>query len=199
MIQQEKYVSIKKALKKELDKERYQHTLSVAFTSCSLAMRYGADMDLAYIAGLLHDCAKNIPDDDRVKLCEKWGLPVNKTEKRNPTLLHAKMGAYLAKETYGIKDPEVLLAIENHTTGRPGMGLLEKIVFVADYIEPYRTKAENLPAIRKEAFLDLDRAVLRISGDTYRYLLNKTPENIDPMTEEVFRYYQKLAEEQPAR
>ena len=195
MIQQEKYVNIKKALKKELEKDRYQHTLSVAFTACSLAMRWGVDLDEAYIAGILHDCAKNIPDEDRVKLCEKWGLPVNKTERKNPTLLHAKMGAYLAKEKYGIRDEKVLLAIESHTTGRPDMSMLEKIIFVADYIEPYRTKAENLTVIRREAFIDLDKAVLRISGDTYRYLLSKTPENIDPMTEEVFRWYQKEVED----
>ena len=194
MIQQEKFVNIKKALKKELDKERYQHTLSAAFTACSLAMRWDCDMDAAYIAGILHDCAKNIPDEDRVKLCEKWEIPVSKTERRNPTLLHAKMGAYLAKEKYGIGDPEVLLAIENHTTGRPDMGLLEKIIFTADYIEPYRTKAENLPEIRKLAYMDLDRTVLRISEDTYRYLLQKSPDDIDPMTEEVFHWYRRLTE-----
>ncbi len=194
MIQQEKYLSIKKALKKELDKERYQHTLSVAFTACTLAMRWDADMDLAYLAGLLHDCAKNIPDEDRVKLCEKWGLPVSKTERRNPTLLHARMGAYLAGEKYGIRDPEVLSAVENHTTGRPDMGILEKIIFVADYIEPYRTKAENLPEIRKLAYIDLDRTVLRIAEDTYKYLLQKSPDDIDPMTEEVFHWYHRLTE-----
>ncbi|MBR6323067.1 MAG: bis(5'-nucleosyl)-tetraphosphatase (symmetrical) YqeK [Lachnospiraceae bacterium] len=188
-MQQEKFVSIKKALKKELDKERYQHTLAVAYTACCLAMRWEADLDSAYIAGLLHDCAKNIPDEDRVKLCGKWGLPVNKTERKNPTLLHAKMGAYLAVEKYGVDDPDILRAIEFHTTGRPGMSTLEKIIFVADYIEPYRFKAENLTLIRYEAFVDLDCAISRISGDTFRYLQSKEPDDIDPMTEEVFRYY----------
>lgn len=195
MIQQEKFVNIKKALKKELEKERYQHTLSVAFTCCSLAMRWGCDLDKAYIAGILHDCAKNIPDGDRVRLCEKWKLPVSKSERKNPTLLHAKMGAYLARVKYDIHDDDVLDAISSHTTGRPGMSLLEKIVFVADYIEPYRTRAENLPVIRREAFIDLDRAVLRISGDTLRYLLSKSPDDVDPMTEEVFLYYQKAVED----
>ena len=194
MIQQEKYLSIKKSLKKELDKERYQHTLSVAFTACSLAMRWDADMERAYVAGLLHDCAKSIPDGERVKLCEKWGVPVNKTERRNPTLLHAKMGAYLAEDKYGVKDPDVLSAITNHTTGRPDMSTLEKIIFVADYIEPFRYKAENLPEIRKEAYVDLDRTVLMISRDTYRYLLQKSPDDIDPMTEEVFHWYQRLVD-----
>ena len=191
MIQQEKFVNIKKNIKKELEKERYQHTLSVAYTASCLAMRWDADMDSAYIAGLLHDCAKNIPEEERIKLCGKWGLPVNDSERKNPTLLHAKMGAYLAREKYDIRDPEVLSAIEYHTTGRPDMSMLEKIIFVADYIEPYRTKAENLDIIRKEAFTDIDRAVLRISGDTYRYLLYKSPDNIDPMTEEVFNWYRK--------
>lgn len=109
-------------------------------------------------------------------------------ERKNPFLLHAKVGAYLAREKYGIKDPDILNAIQNHTTGRKNMSLLEKIIFVADYIEPGRKHAPNLAEVRKLAFMDIDRALLMILRDTLQYL-KASGGDIDPMTEETWRYY----------
>ena len=179
---------ISKKLKKELDEDRYRHTLGVMYTSAALAMRYDVDLNQAQAAGLLHDCAKCIPNDKKVKLCEKYGLPMTNIEKQAPFLLHAKLGAYLADKLYGVDDPEILGAIEWHTTGRPGMTMLEKIVYLADYIEPNRWKAQNLPEIRAMAFRDIDMAVYMTLRDTLAYLQSGSGE-VDTMTQEAFVFY----------
>ena len=191
MIISEKYADIKKTVKRELSRERYQHTLGVAYTACCLAMRYGEDMERAYLAGILHDCAKEIPDDEKVELAKKYRLPVNEAEKQNPSLLHSKLGAYLAEARFHVKDAGIRRAILVHTTGRPDMDLLEKIIFIADYIEPNRDRAENLSEIRALAFQDLDRTVLRIAEDTLKYVRSKDKAAVDPNTEAVVNWYRK--------
>lgn len=184
-------MKMEKKLKKELDEERYQHTLGVMFTAASLAMCYGADIEKAQVAGLLHDCAKCIPNDKKIKMCEQYGIEINKTERRVPSLLHSKLGAYLAKARYGIDDPEVLGAIMWHTTGKPNMTILEKIIFIADYIEPMRFKAKNLGPIRQMAFHDLNQAVCMILEDTLHYL-DEGQGEVDEMSRSAFRYYYNL-------
>lgn len=187
----EQLKKIKKQLKGELDKNRYQHTLGVMYTASCLAMRYGGDMQEAMLAGLLHDCAKCIPADRQIHLCEKNHIPIREVEQKNPHLLHAKLGAFLAKTEYGIKDKTILHAIEVHTTGVPNMGLLDKILFVADYIEPHRDKAPNLTEVRRLAFEDINEAVLRILYDTIHYLdQRKGP--VDPTTHDTYQFYKKL-------
>ena len=189
MILSDRFAEVKKQVKKELDRYRYQHTLGVAYTAVCLAMRYGADLDKAFLAGLLHDCAKNTPDEDKLELSKKYRIPVTDVEKKAPSLLHAKLGAYFAEKKYGVKDPDVLNAIRYHTTGRPGMSLLEKILFTADYIEPNRDRAANLAEIRELAFTDLDKAVLRVAEDTLAYVRERHRNSVDPMTEAVRDYY----------
>lgn len=182
-----------KKLTKEMqevqDPKRFTHTLGVEYTAAALAMRYGRELQQAQIAGLLHDCAKCMSDEKLLKLCEKNKLDVTEVERRNPFLLHAKVGSCLAKKEYGIEDPEILNAILYHTTGRPDMTLLEKIIFTADYIEPGRKQAPNLTEIRCEAFKDLDNAVRMILRDTLAYLRSGDGE-MDPMTEETYRFYE---------
>ena len=90
------------------------------------------------LAGLLHDCAKCIPGENKIKMCEKYHLNVSEVERENPSLLHAKLGAFLAAKKYHIEDKEIINAIASHTTGHPHMTLLEKIIYIADYIEPGR-------------------------------------------------------------
>ncbi len=179
---------IRKAVEKIQDARRFEHTLGVEYTAAALAMRYGSNMENARTAGLLHDCAKCISDEKRLSICKKNHIKVTEVERKNPFLLHAKVGAYLAREKYGIKDPDILNAIQNHTTGRKNMSLLEKIIFVADYIEPGRKHAPNLAEVRKLAFMDIDRALLMILRDTLQYL-KASGGDIDPMTEETWRYY----------
>lgn len=181
---------ITKSLEKELDSKRFEHTIGVEFTACSLAMAHGANVKNAQLAGLLHDCAKSIPDNEKILLCEKYGLPVRDVERENPGLLHAKLGSYLAEHKYGIEEPDVLSAIESHTTGKPNMNLLEKIIFVADYIEPSRKPIPNLDEIRSIAFKDLDKAVFEILENTLLYL-GTGSKAIDPLTKQTYDFYNK--------
>ena len=185
---------IRKAMEKAQDPKRFEHTIGVEYTAAALAMRYDCDIRNAQIAGLLHDCAKCLSDEKRLSICKKNEILVTELERKNPFLLHAKVGAYLAKKKYGVKDEDILNAIRNHTTGRQGMSLLEKIVFVADYIEPCRKHAPNLTEIRKLAFVDLDKALLRILEDTLSYLRDSGGD-IDPMTEDTWHYLSEESKE----
>ena len=160
---------IQKRLKKELDKNRYEHTLGVMYTAGSLAMAYGYDYEKAMIAGLLHDCAKCLPTEKKISLCEKNDILISKVERENPGLLHAKAGMVLAEEAYGVKDPQILHAIKVHTTGEPDMNTLDKIIYIADYIEPLRCEAPHLSIIRQIAFSDLNQCMAEILYDTLHY------------------------------
>ena len=181
---------LRKKMEKIQDAKRFEHTLGVEFTSAALAMRYGAPVKNAQIAGLLHDCAKCLTNEERLSICRKNKIPMSELEKENPFLLHAKVGAYLAKEEYGVKDQDILNAIHNHTTGRPNMSLLEKIVFIADYIEPGRKHASNLDEVRELAFEDLEKALIKILSDILKYL-DSGNGDVDPMTRKTLEYYTK--------
>lgn len=180
---------IRKKMEKALDPKRYEHTLGVAYTASCLAMCHGADPVKAKVAGLLHDSAKCMTDKKRIAICKRNHLPISQVEWENPFLLHAKVGSYLAKSEYHITDQDILNAILYHTTGRPGMSRLEKIVYVADYIEPSRKQAPHLCDIRKLAFRDLDEALFRILKDTLEYLQG-IGNTVDQMTQETYDFYQ---------
>ncbi len=187
-------VKMQNKLKKDLDDARYLHTLGVMYTAASLAMCYGEDLERTSVAGLLHDCAKCIPNAQKLKLCEHYKLPVSDVERKAPHLLHAKLGASIAHDKYGVDDSDILNAIRFHTTGRAGMSLMEKIIFVADYIEPGRSKAPNLPQIRKTAFSDLDLAVYLTLRDTLIYLEEKKT-SLDNQTIVAYNYYEEFLAE----
>ncbi len=180
--------NVRKELEKVLKEKRYEHTLGVEFTAASLAMRYGEDVEKLQMAGLLHDCAKGFSNEEQIEQCEKYDLPISDVERENPGLLHARLGAYLAKKKYHVEDPEILSAIEWHTTGRPEMTMAEKILYVADYIEPGRRDAPALTGKRIMAFRDLDQALLWILEDTVLYLKERALA-CDPMTEKTYEYY----------
>lgn len=178
--------TLRKEMEKELHAKRYEHTLSVAYTAASLAMVHDADTESALIAGMLHDCAKSYSAKKLISLCKKNNLSVSDVELQNPTaLLHAKAGSFLAHEKYGVNDEDILNAIKYHTTGRPNMSKLEKILYIADYIEPGRTHAANLGQIRKLAYEDLDKALLHILEDTLAYL-HSVDGKIDSMTKATY-------------
>lgn len=187
---------ILKELCKELDSKRYEHTLGVAYTASCMAMRYDCDMEKAYIAGLLHDCAKCMTHAERLSYCKKNNIEVTLVEKSNPSLLHAKVGADLCVRKYGIEEEEIVNAIRYHTTGRPAMTLLEKIVFIADYLEPHRKEAEDLPIVRKQAFIDIDLTLYTILTDTLDYL-KSTGKEIDAMTIKTYEYYKNQEKKVP--
>jgi len=178
-------------LQKKLSKSRYEHSLSVSFTCICLAMRYGYPLDKAELAGLMHDCAKCYDDQEIIRLCEQHGLYISEDEKKAPAVLHAKYGSWVARERYDIEDQEILDAIACHTTGKPAMTTLDKILYIADYIEARRDKAANLPEMRKLAFEDLDEALYQILAGTLHYLESKGC-FIDPMTKETFEYYESF-------
>ena len=185
-------LSLYEQMEKTLKRHRYIHSVGVAGTAACLAMKYGEDVYKAQIAGILHDCAKTYDDSELVKLCRKNGIEVSTFEEEHGFLLHAKYGAFLAAEKYGIRDTGILNAIKWHTTGHEDMSLLEKIVFISDYIEPTRSKAPNLSSIRDKAFngADINEALVMIMGDTIHYLKN-TSESIDTTTMDAYRYYKK--------
>ena len=185
---------IKKYLKKHLTKERYHHTVGVAYTAMSMAMKYNPQPDnnefmiKAEIAGLLHDCAKCMDNDKKIRICNKNQISYSKIEAENPYLLHGKVGAYIARKEFDILDEDILNAITWHTTGRPAMSLLEKIIFVADYIEPSRRPIPELNLIRQLAFTDIDQAVIKILENTLKYLDEKG-NPIDDMTQKTYDSY----------
>jgi len=179
---------IRKKMEKSLDAKRFEHTLGVAYTACCLAMCYDTDLNKAMTAGLLHDCAKCISDEKKISICEKHNIPINDVERNNPFLLHAKVGSYVAMKQFNIHDQDIINAILNHTTARPGMSQLEKIIYIADYIEPGRKQAPDLVQIRKLAFQDLDLALMRILEDTLQYLKSINAP-IDIMTQKTYDFY----------
>ncbi len=171
--------SIREQLKECLSEHRYEHTLGVEYTAASLAMRHGADVYKAELAGLLHDCAKGYSQEELADLAGD--------EAYTPNTLHAVCAPIIAQKNFGITDVEILSAIRWHTTGKANMALLDKIIFVADFIEPCRDMITILPEIRKSAFDDLTYAVFRIAAETIPYVeMRKLP--MDPHTIECYEY-----------
>lgn len=121
------FIKMQKKLAKYLDEDRYEHTLGVMFTCAALAMVHDCDLITAQTAGLLHDCAKCIPNKKKLKMCSQHHISVSEFEQEHPFLLHAKLGAYVAKAKYDVTDENILSAITWHTTGKPEMTLLEKL------------------------------------------------------------------------
>jgi predicted HD superfamily hydrolase involved in NAD metabolism len=196
----DEYNKIKEKLSKKLSVKRFDHTIGVSYTAAAMAMRYGLNVDRAAMSGLLHDCAKYMTDDELIEKCTKYGIECSETELRNGYLLHAKLGAYLSKEKYGIEDEEICSAVRYHTTGKPAMSVLEAIVFTADYIEPGRKVLPNFKLIRSMAFVDLDEAVYLILKNTLSYLndekeAEQSQKEIDKHSVEAYKYYKKIHDE----
>ena len=188
------FIKMEKKLSDYLDESRYIHTQGVMYTAAAMAMAHGCDLTKARVAGLLHDCAKCIPNKKKLKLCKEHDIAVTEFEKEHPFLIHAKLGAYIASRKYNVDDPEILSAIACHTTGKPAMTDLEKIIYIADYIEPGRDKAPNLARIRYIAFQNLDECMYEILRDTLQYL-DQGSSDIDNATVEAFQYYSKIHED----
>lgn len=181
---------IKKKLSENLKESRYNHTVGVAYTAAAMAMAFGADIQKAFTAGMLHDCAKGYPLERQKELCQRYGIPLTKERRESPQLLHSALAPYIARDCYGNEDEEIASAIECHTTGKPGMTLLEKIVFIADYIEPGRKEIPGLSSVRQLAFSDMDQCLLGILESTMQYLESRN-QTIDPKTKETYQYYKE--------
>ena len=191
------YLEIQRNLKDNMKPDRYRHTMGVVETAQHLAEIHDCDTFKASLAGLLHDCAKHLGDDEKKAMCREYGYSITAAEDANPQLLHAKCGAILAEYKYGVCDWEILHSIIVHTTGVPDMNLLDKIIFVSDYIEPGRDKAPHLKELRKMADTDLDRTVYQILKDTVEYLNHHSDKRSDPTTVKAYNFYKELEESRP--
>ncbi|MGN0702314.1 MAG: bis(5'-nucleosyl)-tetraphosphatase (symmetrical) YqeK [Lentihominibacter sp.] len=154
-------------IRMNLKESRLQHTYRVAETAVVMAVKEGADVRKAEIAALLHDCARNLPPERLNTLVTELGLPDRYRD--NVNLSHSKVGAAFARCVFAIEDRDILNAISYHTTGRCGMTTLEKIVFLADAIEPGRDYP-GVEAIREAAAVSLDRGCLKSLGGTIEFL-----------------------------
>ncbi len=157
--------------KSVMSEKRFRHTENVAREARSLAEHWNVDGDSAYLAGLIHDIAKEIPYSDAIKMLEGFGYIPDDTERVNGALLHGPLAAYIARDEFGIGNEEILNAVRFHTTGRSDMSMLEKIIYVADFIEEGRTYPEA-DVIRKIAYEDIDKAVLCQADMVIKFIID---------------------------
>lgn len=160
-----------KLVKEQLTDHRYQHTLGVMETAIALAKQYGGNEQKAELAAIFHDYAKFRPKAEMKKIITDQGFPQDLLE-FNSELWHAPAGAHLVEKEAGISDREVLEAIRYHTSGRPGMTLLDKIIYLADYIEPGR-HFPGVEEVRDMAKENLDKALIKAIQNTIMFLLKK--------------------------
>src|SRR5690606_4175038 len=152
-------------LKSDIGVNRYNHSLRVMEVSKELAMKYGCSVEKAALAGLLHDCGKLKGHINLLKMANDFGIILDSVMENNNELIHSVIGAVLAEREYNVKDKEVLDAIRYHTTGRENMSLLEKIIYIADLIEPGRT-FKGVESLRKLAYEDIDECLLLALDNT---------------------------------
>jgi len=159
-------------LKNRLNEKRYLHSLGVMKTAEELAKIYDAPVEKAIIAGLVHDCAKNLNSNQMLKYAFKFDILLDGVTNHQIQLLHGHIGAELAKNEFGINDIDILNAIRFHTTGRENMSTLEKIIFLADFIEPNRA-FPGVDKLRNMALFNLDKATFMALNHTIKHVITK--------------------------
>ena len=164
---------IKLRLKEMLDEERLEHSVNTSKVARKLAMKYDYDADKAEVAGLLHDCAKDLDYKTLEKMVLEYNIELDEIIQKIPKLLHPLVGAVIAKKEFNIQDPVILKAIKAHSTGAAQMSLLDKIIYLSDKIEPLRNM-NGVEEVRKMAEIDLDRAVLMALDKGLLYLISKS-------------------------
>lgn len=160
-------------LKVNLKESRFKHSLGVRDVAEKLAIKYDKSLvQKAKIAGIVHDCAKNLINDKLIQMVRQEGYIVDEVSQKQPQLLHGLAGAIIAEKVMNIKDRDILNSIKFHTTGKRNMTTLEKIIYIGDYIEPSRNfnGVENL---REAAFEDLDKALIMAFDNTINYVISK--------------------------
>lgn len=155
-----------------ISRKRLIHSFGVRDVAAKLAKQHGFDMEKAVVAGLLHDCAKGFSEEEQLRLCEEYGIKLDEVTLACPAVIHAPLGAEVARREFGICDEEVLDAIRYHTVARAGMTPLEKIVYLADMIEPLRI-FDGVNELRRAAYSDLDRAFLDALNKSISFNLEK--------------------------
>lgn len=163
---------LKKIIKERFSKKRAEHILGVVKVARKLAKHWGADEEAVSLAAYLHDYGKVFKGKEMLAQAEKFGLVTDEIYRQFPELLHAKLGAELARVDLGIVDERVLSAISAHCYGSLNMTLEDKIIFIADYIEPARS-FEGVEEVREMAFSDLDRTMLMAIDGTMQYVIRR--------------------------
>ncbi len=162
----------KEILQKRLSEKRYIHSLNVADSAKELALIYGCDPEKAYTVGLVHDCCKDEPAGLQLSYILENKVELSEYELDVPKLYHAISGSVFAKKEFGITDEDMLNAIRYHTTGRKGMSLLEKVVFIADFISAERDY-NGVDIMREKAKRSLDEAIVEGLGFTIKDLITR--------------------------
>lgn len=164
---------MQRKLKQMLTPKRYQHSLGVMETAAAMARRFGEDEEKARIAGLLHDCAKDIDKAIMVDLCEELGVELDDVKREQRSLIHADLGAKMLETEFDIHDPDIISAVKYHTLGRENMTNLEKILYLADIIEPNRKHFDELDELRGLCEKNLDCAMLCACDRSISYVQRK--------------------------
>lgn len=167
-----KYEQAKKLVKKNLSEKRYTHTKNVKKMAVKLAKRWGADPEKAALAAILHDAAKELPKDRQLQIFAENAIIAENAPMRPTSVWHGIAAAILCETEWGVHDPEVLSAIRCHTTGKPGMSLLDKIIYMADMTSAERDYP-GVEALREEEFEDLDMALLHALKRTIDFVKEK--------------------------
>lgn len=164
------YHEILVTLAVELRPARFRHSRDVSRTAVRLAERWGADIEQARLAGILHDCARSLRGEAVVAETVAAGMEPTEIERIQPALLHARLGELWAKTRFGVTDLAILQAIRRHTTGAANMSLLDKIIYIADFIEPGRSFS-GVEKLRALAAKNLDDTLLAAYNHTIAYVL----------------------------
>ena len=149
----------KKIIKSMMSENRYNHCVNVSKEAVKLAKRYDGDEEKAAVAGILHDITKEMPKEEQLQIMHDSDIILDDIQKNAPKLWHGISGSVYIKKHFGIEDEDILNAICYHTTGRAGMSLLEKIIFVADFTSEERTY-KGVATMRKKSRKSLEDAML---------------------------------------
>lgn len=180
-------------LRENLDDFRYGHSIRVMETAIELARIHGVDEEKAQMAGILHDSGKWKSREKTLQKVQDWGIILSEEERAEYNLVHGALSTYIAKNVFGIEDEDVLNAIKNHITGRPAMSDLEKIVYIADMIEPARNY-EFIDDFRTMAKIDLDRTMYEILNENLAHLI-RNDRYIAGTSLEARNYYLKITKQ----
>lgn len=180
-------------LRENLDDFRYGHSIRVMETALELARIHGVDEEKAQMAGILHDSGKWKSREKTLQKVQDWGIILSEEERAEYNLVHGALSTYIAKNIFGIEDEDVLNAIKNHITGRPAMSDLEKIVYIADMIEPARNY-EFIDDFRAMAKVDLDRTMYEILNENLAHLI-RNDRYIAGTSLEARNYYLRITKQ----
>lgn len=173
-------------LKGSMSKRRFEHSQSVCATAVEMSERFGADCDKAWLAGMLHDCAKGMSTAEQITKCGEYGIFLDEITLACSPVIHAPLGAEIARRIYGVEDKEVLDAIRKHTVGGCNMSLLDKIIYTADMIEPNRS-FNGVEELRQVAKNDINQAYLKCIKQSLLFNINENkiihPSTLDSYNE----------------